>query len=182
MKTRVAELDNKKIIIVDDIVPTGEIEDFFTYVNGLSFYKHERDDEMDEYPIFSVDFTPEVFESDTFIGEKAKELLLANYNGNYRLKRSYINMSCYGDIEFPHYDCGSDEKDITVLYYVNHKWDYRWGGETLFYSNQDTRITVLPKPGRFVLFPGNIEHTGTVPTRICKIPRYSLALKYELAI
>lgn len=180
MKTRTIEIEGKNIFVIDEIIPEDEVKDFFAYVNGLSFYKNERDHEKDDFPIFSVDFEPTVFENETFIGNKAKELLTEFHGKDYKLTRSYINMSCYGDVEFPHYDCDKDSKDITVLYYVNQKWDYRWAGETLFYSGKDTRAAVLPKPGRFVIFPGNIEHTGTVPSRICKIPRYSLALKYAL--
>lgn len=180
MKNRIIEIENQKIYVLDELLPFEEIQDFFTYVNGLSFYKHERDDEKDEFPIFSVDFEPNVFETETYIGAKARALVTEYYCDAYKLNRSYINMSCYGDVEFPHYDCDQDSKDITVLYYVNQKWEYKWAGETLFYSNKDTRAAVLPRPGRFVIFPGNIEHTGTVPSRICKIPRYSLALKYTL--
>jgi len=61
---------------------------------------------------------------------------------------------------------------------LNSDWHYKYGGETLFYSEKDTRLAVLPKPGRFVIFPGNIEHKGSIATRIWKEPRLSLALKF----
>jgi hypothetical protein len=63
---------------------------------------------------------------------------------------------------------------------VNKKWDYKWGGETIFYEEKDTRMAVLPRPGRIVIFPGRVEHIGTIPTRICTQSRLTLALKYVI--
>ncbi|UKB84722.1 2OG-Fe(II) oxygenase [Chryseobacterium sp. MEBOG06] len=175
----VVKVDNKEITIINNFLDSDEINAFYEYVSDLSFVKKEKDDEYDEYPIFSVDFIPEEFINDTFIGIKIKEYLQSiNMFDQFLLYRSSINMSHYGDVEFPHYDCPIDRKDITVLLYVNNKWDYKWGGETLFYESHDSKAAVLPKPGRLVIFPGNIEHLGGVPTRICKASRFSLALKF----
>lgn len=178
MKIKEIRLDNQSIYVIDDFLPKERVDEFYAHVKTLSFTKTETDDEHDEYPIFSIDFKPETLMRDTYVGEKVNELLKELKFDNLILGRSYINMSHYGDIGFPHYDCDIKEKDITVLYYVNNHWDYKWGGETLFYSNKDPQAVVLPKPGRVVVFPGNIEHTGGTPTRICKISRFSLALKY----
>ncbi|WP_313002677.1 2OG-Fe(II) oxygenase [Chryseobacterium gleum] len=174
-------VDQKEITIIDDFLTPDEINAFYEYVSELSFVKREKDDEHDEYPIFSVDFIPEDFINDTFIGQKVQDYLKKIYiYDQYKLCRSYINMSHYGDVEFPHYDCSIQAKDLTLLLYVNNKWDYRWGGETIFYENHDSKLAVLPKPGRLVIFPGNIEHLGSVPNRICKASRFSLALKFAL--
>ena len=48
----------------------------------------------------------------------------------------------------------------------------------MFYEDNDTKCAILPKPGRFVVFQGKVEHCGTVPTKICKFPRLTLALKF----
>ena len=174
------EIENQYIYVIDGLVSSELITDFHSYVSNLSFRKKEKDDYDDVYPIFSVDFKTEIFATETEIGRLSSELVKKYFKEtDYKLNRSYINMSFYGDMEFPHRDCGLDEKDVTVLYYVNEKWDYRWGGETLFYSKKDTCRAILPTPGRFLLFPGNIEHTGTVPTRICNLPRFSLAMKFK---
>lgn len=180
MKLRTETIEGKKIYIVDEVLEKDEIMAFYEYVSSLAFVKKEKSTSYDEFPIFSVDFEPSLFDKETFIGKKARELMsefVTNFD-LYRLFRVYVNLSNYGDIEYPHYDCPRDREDITILYYVNSDWHYKYGGETLFYSEKDTRLAVLPKPGRFVIFPGNIEHKGSIATRICKEPRLSLALKF----
>ena len=182
MKKRIEIVDEKEIHIVDDILSTDEIEAFYEYACELPFKRSERSFAADQFPIFSVDFDSSRFDDTSFIGQKARGLLelYCKNASQYKLGRSYINMSNYGDVEFPHYDCAPEKDDITVLYYVNKEWNYKYGGETMFYSGKDTRLAILPTPGRFVIFSGNIEHMGSIATRICKEPRLSLALKYKL--
>lgn len=180
MKTRVENISGQNIYIVDDIFSKEEIDAFYEYVAELPFVRKEKSIAGDPFPIFSADFETVPFEEQTYVGRKAKELLqeFIPDADKYRLFRAYVNLSTYGDVEYPHYDCDAVKQDITVLYYVNNQWARQYGGETMFYEDHDSRLAVLPTPGRFVLFPGNIEHMGGVASRICKFPRYSLALKY----
>lgn len=180
MEARIENVDGKNIYIIDEVFSQDEIEAFYEYVSDLPFRKKEKSTSYDEFPIFSSDFVPDKFETETYVGIKARELVnqFIEGAGNFKLFRAYINLSNYGDVEYPHFDCPADRNDITVLYYVNKSWHYKYGGETMFYSKKDSRIAVLPTPGRFVIFPGNIEHLGSIATRVCREPRLSLALKY----
>ena len=171
-------VDNKKIHIIDGAIGKKSILSFFKMIKKLPFRKVELDSDKDEYPIFSVDFETKKFEETTEIGTQAKELLIDFGLKNYRLVRAYVNMSHFGDMEFPHRDCSIQSDDITVLYYANEAWEYSWGGETKFYENKDTVLSILPKPGRIVIFYGAIEHTGSIPTRVCKVSRLTVAMKY----
>lgn len=184
MNTRVEEIDGKNIYIVDDVFSQDEIEAFCEYAEVLPFKRVEKSLSYDEFPIFSADFIPEKFESETSIGKKCRELLNQFYQDadQYHIWRTYINLSTYGNVEYPHHDCNLDQEDITILYYINKTWNYKYGGETIFYSQKDSRLAILPAPGRIVLFPGNIEHIGTIPTRICKLARLSLAMKFKKKI
>jgi Rps23 Pro-64 3,4-dihydroxylase Tpa1-like proline 4-hydroxylase len=166
---------------VDKVLPEEEVIAFHRFVKGLSFKRKEYDSNEDEYPIFSLDFNCDEFVNKTSIGKQAISLLkeFSPDWEQYKLIRCYINMCHYGDMEYPHFDCARDEDDITVLYYVNDQWDYRWGGETLFYEDGETKLAFLPAPGRFLLFWGAIEHKGCVPSRICKVSRFTLAMKYS---
>lgn len=174
--------DEKKIIVLDGIIEQSVSDAFYEMISKQRFARHERDFDEDKYPIFSIDLNPEKFETESPIGIAARHIIenIAHQQG-YMLKRSYVNMCQYGDMEFPHRDCGIYDTDVTVLYYVNNKWDHSWGGETLFYENNEAKAAVSPRPGRFVFFYGAVEHVGTVPTRICSESRFSLALKYEKA-
>lgn len=183
MQVRTETIEDKKIFIIDDSISEDEIEVFHDYVMQLPFKRTEKSTSYDEFPIFSADFEPLIFEKETFIGRKARVLFdqFVTEGNRYVLKRSYVNLSNYGDVEYPHYDCALDKDDITVLYYINKKWNYKYGGETIFYADKDSRLAVLPCPGRFLIFPGNIRHMGTIASRICKESRLSLALKYMSA-
>lgn len=182
MKVRTETIEDRNIFIIDDYITKNEIDTFYDEVLSLPYKRAEKSTSYDEFPIFSTDFQPVIFENDSTVGQKARHLLnrFVTNGKNYTLKRSYVNLSNYGDVEYPHYDCPLDREDVTVLYYVNKTWHYKYGGETIFYSNKESRLAILPTPGRFVIFPGNIEHMGTIQTRICKESRVSLALKYVI--
>ncbi len=179
MDIRKEVLEEKDIFIVDQAIQPEEVESFYDITTNLDFRRQERSNDKDQYPIFSVDFIPDRFEQEMPIGIKARQLLEDLIpDEHFDLYRAYINMCHYGDMEYPHRDCRKDAKDITVLYYVNRHWDYEWGGETKFYEKGETRLAVLPKPGRFLIFRGAVEHIGSIPTRVCNISRFTLALKY----
>lgn len=173
------EVDGRTIYIIDEAISKEGIDDFYKFINSLSYTKKEQSDEDDQYPIFSVNFHANKFEEQTEVGSLGKELLEKLRSKEYSLYRAYINMCHYGDVEYPHLDCESDEDDITVLYYANKDWHYTWGGETQFYESHEAVMGVTPRPGRYVVFDGNIEHMGTIPTRICNTSRYTLAMKYS---
>lgn len=173
------EVLGKPIFIVDDAITLDGINGFYKFISNLPYTKKEVDDAADEFPIFSVTFQVSKFEDQTEVGAMGRQLLNELRSDKYELHRAYINMCHYGDMEYPHMDCQANEEDITVLYYANTKWDYTWGGETQFYEKMEVVSSISPKPGRFVLFDGNIEHVGTIPTRVCKESRLTLAMKYS---
>lgn len=98
----------------------------------------------------------------------------------YRPYRAYTNVASYGDMLFTHVDCLPEQGDLTALWYLCDRWDLEWGGETMFYDLQgDAVCAVTPKPGRLVVFDGDIVHAGRPPNRICYVPRYTFAIKLE---
>jgi SM-20-related protein len=173
-------VEARPIWIVDNMIEDKLAVIFYNNVMDLSFKRAEKTYFKDDYPIFSLDFDPEVFEEKTAIGSTGK-LLMLDYtqSDNYYLERVYVNMCHYGDVGTPHRDCAINDSDITVLYYINKEWRHAWGGETIFYENKDTALAVLPKLGRFVVFPGAIEHNGSIPSRICTQARLTLAMKFK---
>ncbi|WP_268225304.1 2OG-Fe(II) oxygenase [Sinomicrobium oceani] len=165
--------------IIEDAISNEMIESFYNYTQKLPFLKQERDNDEDEYPSFSADLKPKLFETQSPLGKIGREIISSIYpDKDYILFRVAVNLMTRGDMEIPHYDCLPHRDDVTLLYYVNNVWSYEWGGETLFYLDKDTHFGILPKPGRFVLFPGIIEHKSGIPSRTCKKVRYTLALKY----
>ena len=79
-------------------------------------------------------------------------------------------------MQFPHHDI---TPGMTWLYYSNPVWEPNWMGETTFYdSDQEPIYAVFPKPGRVVVFAGDILHRGGVPSRECVEARRSVAFKF----
>ena len=70
------------------------------------------------------------------------------------------------------------------MIYGNNNWDANWGSETVFFDKigSDAEIikSILPKPGRLVLFDANIPHTGRVPSSM--FPNYRYSLVYNLKL
>lgn len=181
MQVAEKNISGHQVFFVDDLLEKSEVSQFYAIVKKLSYVKAERSHEGDEYLSFRVDFNTEDLSSKLKVGQVSENLLSDLIpDKQYELYRAYINMTNYGDVEYPHTDCSVDQKDITVLYYAHNQWEQDWGGETLFYDDDSSALAVAPTPGRFVVFPGAILHVGTVPSRICKVPRYSMALKYRL--
>lgn len=98
----------------------------------------------------------------------------------YKPYRAYTNVASFGDMLFTHTDCLPDQHDLTALWYLCDEWDLEWGGETLFFDERDEiACAVMPRPGRLVIFDGAIKHVGRPPNRICYVPRYTFAIKFE---
>lgn len=98
----------------------------------------------------------------------------------YRPYRAYTNVAGYGDMLFTHVDCLPGLGELTALWYLCDRWDLEWGGETMFFDAQgDAVCAVTPRPGRLVVFDGDIVHVGRPPNRICYVPRYTFAIKLE---
>ena len=179
MRIRKEIVEDKSLFIIDGVFSKETIERFFKSTLDLPYKRDNKDFKDDKFPIFGYDFNPNKFEEKVLLGITSRKLIKQFFPENeLTLKRVFLNMSHYGDVEYPHRDCPKGEHNVTVLYYVNDKWDYRWGGETLFYEQLETRIAVLPIPGRFLIFKGAIEHMGSIPTRICNVSRITLALHY----
>lgn len=97
------------------------------------------------------------------------------------LTRCYANQHTFGTEGYIHTDTNRKE-DQTCIIYMNTEWDADWGGETAFFNNDKTEIlkSVLPKFGRFVVFPGSIQHCARSVSRICNRARMTLMFKFSI--
>jgi SM-20-related protein len=102
--------------------------------------------------------------------------------GRRPLLNVYLNGYTYGTDGYAHTDIDVHFKngthDVTILLYLNTKWDKNWGGETVFFdSNDDIIRAVLPKFGRFVVFPSATMHGARPLSRSCPVLRHVLVFK-----
>jgi hypothetical protein len=117
--------------------------------------------------------------------KKETEAILKNSNYFDILKpeRVYASASPYGTVNLPHKDYeGTD--GLTIMYYLNESWNLDFGGETVFYNEQNDEIqkSVIPKPGRVLFFDGNITHVARDTVRNFNDLRMVLTFKYEINI
>ena len=83
-----------------------------------------------------------------------------------------------GDDPSLHID-GEYDGSITVMVYPNEEWYPSWGGETVFFRDDECIDSIIPKPGRVVMFPGNLLHGATAPSKNIKAAaRFSVALQF----
>lgn len=104
-----------------------------------------------------------------------KVLELELLSEGFECKRMLVNAYKFGDVMGIHTDDGFD---YTAIIYCNHKWEINWGSETIFVDEDrpdcDIIKSVIPKPGRLVIFDSSIPHTGRVPNSVFPNYRYSL--------
>lgn len=90
---------------------------------------------------------------------------------NKKLYRLYINLFTPREVPYFHID---GEKTTTCLYYINPHVSYDEGGETQFIVDDEIK-TVSSKPGRLVIFNGELKHRAT---SFRNYPRLTLAYKF----
>lgn len=178
--TRSMEVDGRPLRVFDDLLP-GVAE----YVRGLSGAAFTRTEiarpETAEYRHWATEIKLEnLLRQPIFELTRRAVMGFESPRQSYRPYRAYTNVASFGDMLFTHTDCSPDQHDLTALWYLCDKWDIEWGGETLFFDAADeVACTILPKPGRLVVFDGAIKHVGRPPNRICYAPRYTFAIKFE---
>lgn len=93
--------------------------------------------------------------------------------------RVYANAHTYGVDGKLHRDCAKGAGEVTSLIYLNPVWKQGWGGETTFFTEtmSGASVCVTPKPGRLVVFEGEIPHRVAAPDRECYDLRVTLIFK-----
>ena len=103
---------------------------------------------------------------------------LPSFAETHELKNYYESGYLYGTHHQIHTDY--DKGGFTVMFYLNKLWDVSYAGETIFLNNiGDITNSVIPKPGRAVIFDGNIPHAAREVSRICVELRMVATFKYE---
>ena len=105
-------------------------------------------------------FFQSLYSQDDFERFRFHNEFLASRLRTYEVDRCWVlSSSPLSTYYFHPDDFTENEKTITLLYYVNTRWDRNWGGETLFSNDEgECEIAVEFKPGRVVIFDSHIEH------------------------
>ena len=154
------------------------------YLVGIEYHSNDRNDRR-----WSLSKQIKKDDKDiNFFNEILEKILkLPTLNNEYECHRNMINAYKYSDVLSIHDDGPINGfKNITALIYGNNTWDANWGSETVFFDKKgsDAEIikSILPKPGRLVLFDAGIPHTGRVPSSMFPNYRYSLVYNLKLKV
>jgi hypothetical protein len=177
-KIRKVVVSGREIFICDDIIDPMMVKQIGAGVGSLPYVRKEKS-RPDVPGLAAVsDIPPEKITVDPFLHSVRRLVEKAFPHEQFLDQRVYVNCSVYGDSYYMHRDCPPHEPHVTALYYANLEWRPDWGGETIYYNDEEeAEIVVMPRPGRLVIARGAVLHRGNVPTRSCYEERYTLAYK-----
>ena len=175
--TRRLAIGNYRVLVLDGLFPEKEIVSLYELLRELPYRLSGVDTAGTEHVPHWDSKIPIPLALSTAVFKQCIEAaarLMASSPAS--LTRVHANLHLYGDMQFPHTDLPGG---VTGLYFANPDWDEQWFGETVFYDeHREPLYTVAPRPGRLVLFHGDILHRGGVPSRTCFPPRITLAFKF----
>jgi len=172
-----ALISGRELFICDNFIDPVMVQAIAGIVKSLRYQRKEKSRADVPVSAASADIADALLTSDPFF-LRLKSVAQEMMGEALRDQRAYVNSSVYGDMYYAHRDCSVHRKHVTALYYANLDWQVDWGGETIFYNdNEDAEVVVSPRPGRLVVARGAILHKGTVPTRACYEERYTIAYK-----
>lgn len=134
------------------------------------FLKTSRRNEDDCAPALQAD--PTLAPLAALWAQLERELL-----PGHALVRCYANAHTYGIEGYPHVD-SKKPGHYTTIFYINPVWKPEWAGETVFFdAGHDIVRAILPKPGRMIIFDGNVLHAARGVSRTCPAMRVTLMFK-----
>jgi Rps23 Pro-64 3,4-dihydroxylase Tpa1-like proline 4-hydroxylase len=177
-KIRKSIISGREIFICDDMVEPAMQQQLNTLVSKMHYVRTEKSRLGVPGLVAVCDIAPETIATDTFLRGLRQTVEKLFPNEQFTDQRAYVNCSVYGDAYYIHRDCAAYERHVTALYYANLEWQPDWGGETIYYNDdEDGELVVTPRSGRLVIARGAVLHRGNVPTRNCFEERYTLAYK-----
>lgn len=175
---RKALVSGREVFICDNMIDPMMVKQIGSVVRSIHYVRKEKSRPGVPGLAAVSDIPTERIAIDPFL-RSVRQIVEQTFSGErFSDQRAYVNCSIYGDSYYAHRDCAAEERHVTALYYANLEWHPDWGGETIYYNDQeDAELVVMPNPGRLVIARGAVLHRGNVPTRICYEERYTLAYK-----
>jgi hypothetical protein len=177
-------LDQKKLFIIEDnlydLLSSKNVSFYFKNLDWVFDGKNKTDSSMKWN--YNLNFKSETEKKFLWLSDAL--LKKHGFNKIFKLARSYASANTYGFSGEYHVDEGAAEYNeiITIMFYLNHEWNFDFGGETFFLNHERNEIeyAVVPKPARAVIFDGFIYHGPRPLSKFCNELRMVLTFKYEL--
>jgi len=100
---------------------------------------------------------------------------------NVELSSISINAQSMGQDGTPHRDGVLNSKDRTLMYFVNNKWDKKWGGpfQILDPDTKEVLHEIDYVPGRLIYFDAGLLHRGLAPKNVPYVYRKSIVYRIK---
>ena len=177
-KIRKSLISGRELFVCDNMVDSMMVQQVGALVRTLHYVRKEKSRPGVPGLAAVSDIPAERIPADPFLRGVRQTVERLFPGETFSDQRAYVNCSVYGDGYYVHRDCAPQEPHVTALYYANLEWQPDWGGETIYYTDEEeAELAVMPRPGRLLIARGAILHRGNVPTRVCYEERYTLAYK-----
>ncbi|MFV8756273.1 2OG-Fe(II) oxygenase [Nannocystaceae bacterium ST9] len=177
--TRTHSLDDRLILVYDDLFTDQEVGNFASVVMQLDYRRRPSFDRE-----LSAALDCDMFRAAPFLFTLT-EAIHAEMRGAFALSDPSVGLSHVYAAAIGSDACGtvhtdtSDPQAITFLYYANPSWRAGWAGETVFYDARgDASVVVAPRPGRLAVFHSNILHRAGIPHPDTPTYRYTVSVFY----
>jgi Rps23 Pro-64 3,4-dihydroxylase Tpa1-like proline 4-hydroxylase len=168
---------NPYIVVVDDLFDQKQVEDIEAILLSRPWNFSEKASYDKNAPTHWItELSMESPEIATISSEFSKLDSFSEIR-DLHLHRVYCNAHVPSDLPLPHPD-SRHSGERTILYYGNSEWKPEFAGETVFFENGEIIRSVIPKPGRVVMFDSTIVHCARVPTRLVTCLRLTVAFKF----
>ena len=175
--------ENRFIEVHDNVFDASDLFKFYDFAQSTS-YKLERNSTaiVEDKGLATLrHLLPlrEILQLGFHTAPKFRETLKRLDAANVRLNRAYINLCSVEDL-FPYHVDSHDKEGLTILYYMNTRWEPIWEGETHFSNDNMTDLIASSSfiPGRFALFSPMIPHKSSQPSTAAQQFRFTYANKF----
>jgi len=178
--THIHCISDERILVFDDVFPAKEIDRFCRTLRHSSYtFLHASREDTEYHREWAAEFDVQDFVSHPLHDYAIAAAIVLSPSKTLKCYDVFCNASSFGDMSFIHHDSTKSNR-ISTLYYANDTWEPEWGGETVFFDNtRDASIAVGVRPGRLIVFSGQLLHRAGIPTRICPEVRLTMSIRFE---
>lgn len=176
---RSVSIEGKNIHTFDGIFDFSQREHMYSYVRH-SFFRIGNEDadaiETNNHKYMYAMYTEQDINKLGILDAIENSPIKALIEGK-QIVRAHVNVSNPSDTNWAH-----DHRNKTViLVYINKHWKHEWAGETMFFNDDLSEIEFasIYKPGRVVLFDGEIAHSIRPQSASAPAYRFTLTLILE---
>ena len=147
-KIRKSVISGRELFVCDDMVDDAMVQTIGTLVRTLHYIRKEKSRPGVPGLAAVSDIPTERIAADPFLRGLRQTVERLFPAEQFTDQRAYVNCSVYGDGYYVHRDCAAHERHVTALYYANLEWKPDWGGETIYYNDEeDAELAISPASG-----------------------------------